>query len=118
VIEEVVGEVFDSGDTDPIRVVDADTAVVNGWATVDYVNERLGIGIRTDGPFETVAGLVNHHAGRLGEEGDRIELGDVVLTVLDTNQRRVRRVRIDWTADAETRDSSSVEVSEPAADDS
>jgi len=117
VIEEVVGEVFDSGDTDPIRVVDADTAVVNGWATVDYVNERLGLELQTDGPFETVAGLVNHHAGRLGEEGDRVELGPVVLTVLDTTQRRVRRVRIDWTAGAETPDGSIATDSEPAADD-
>lgn len=117
VIEEVVGEIFDAEDTDPIQVVDADTAVVNGWATVDYVNERLGIEIQTDGPFETVAGLVNHHTGRLGEEGDRIELGDVVVTVLDTNQRRVRRVRINWCADAETPDGSLRTDSEPTTDD-
>ena len=63
---------------------------------MDYVNERLGLGVRTDGPFETVAGLVTHHAGKLGEEGDRIAFGDVIITVLDANQRHVRRVRIDW----------------------
>ena len=118
VIEEVVGEIFDSEDTDPIRVVDADTAVVNGWATVAYVNDRLGIGLGTDGPFETVAGLVNHHVGRLGEEGDRIELDDVVITVLDTNGRHVRRVRIDWSDAAGTPDSSPVNDSEPDPDDS
>ncbi len=100
VIEEVVGEIFDGDETDPVRVVDADTAVVNGWATVDYVNDRLGLALQTDGPFETVAGLVNHHTGRLAEEGDRVELGDVVVTVLDATERRVRRVRIDWTAEA------------------
>ena len=99
VIEEVVGEIFDSEETDPIHAVDADTAVVDGWATVDYVNERLGLEIQTDGPFETVAGLVTHHAGKLGEEGDRIALGDVVITVLDANQRHVRRVRLDWSDD-------------------
>jgi len=98
VVEEVVGELFDRDETDPVRVVDADTAVVNGWATVDYVNARLGLALQTDGPFETVAGLVNHHAGRLAEEGDRVELGDVVLTVVDATHRRVRRVRVDWAA--------------------
>jgi len=97
VVEEVVGEIFDRDETDPVRVVDADTAVVNGWATVDYVNDRLGLAIHTDGPFETIAGLVNHHTGRLAEEGDRVELGDLVVTVLDATQRRVRRVRVDWT---------------------
>jgi len=105
VVEEVVGEIFDRDEPDPVRVVDADTAVVNGWATVDYVNDRLGLALQTDGPFETVAGLVNHHTGRLAEEGDRVELGDAVVTVLDATQRRVRRVRIDWTAAAGDRPS-------------
>jgi CBS domain containing-hemolysin-like protein len=99
-VEEVVGEIFDRDETDPVRVVDEDTALVNGWATVDYVNEQLGLDIQTDGPFETVAGLVNHHTGQLAEEGDRVELDTVVITVVDATARRVRRVRIDWTADA------------------
>lgn len=98
VVEEVVGEIFDRDETDPLRVVDDDTAVANGWATVDYINEQLGLEIRTDGPYETIAGLVNHHTGQLSEEGDRVELGAVVITVLDATAQRVRRVRIDWRA--------------------
>ncbi len=97
VVEEIVGEIFERGETDPVNVVDEDTAVVNGWTTVDYINEQLGLDIRTDGPYETVAGLVNHHTGQLAEEGNRVELGSVVITVLDATARRVRRVRIDWT---------------------
>ena len=96
-IEEVVGEIFDRGETDPVRVVDADTAVANGWATVDYINDRLGLDLQREGPFETIAGLVNHHTGQLAEEGNRVELAGVVITVLDATERRVRRVRIDWT---------------------
>jgi CBS domain containing-hemolysin-like protein len=96
VIEEVIGELLDGDETDPVRVVDATTAVVQGRATVAYLNGSLGLSLGTDGPFETVAGLVNHHLGRLGEEGDRVELGDVTITVLDATQRRVRRVRIEW----------------------
>jgi len=95
-VEEVVGEIFGRNETDPVRVVGEGTAVANGWATVEYVNETLSLDIHSDGPFETMAGLVNHHLGRLAEEGDRVELGDTVVTVLDATQRRVRRVRIDW----------------------
>jgi putative hemolysin len=97
VIEEVVGEIFGHHETDPIRSVDANTAVVDGWATVVYVSESLGIDLPSDGPFETVAGLVTHQLGRLAEEGDRVELPGVVITVLDGTQRRIRRVRIEWT---------------------
>ena len=84
---------------------------------MDYVNERLGLGIPTDGPFEAGAGLITHHVGKLGEEGDRIAFGDVVITVLDANQRHVRRVRIDWGTGAETTDGSP-DSSDPAPDDS
>jgi len=100
-VEEIVGEIFDRDETDPVRVVDADTAVASGWATVEYLNDQLGLSLPTDGPFETVAGLVNHQAGRLAEEGDRVELPSAVITVLDATERRVRRVRIDWTAAAD-----------------
>ena len=106
-VEEVVGEIFDRDEADPVRVVDADTAVVNGWATVEYINDTLGIDLGTDGPFETIAGLVNFHTGRLAQEGDRVELGDVTVTVLDATERRIRRVRIDWLTPAEEPDDES-----------
>ncbi|MFW6265875.1 MAG: hemolysin family protein [Halanaeroarchaeum sp.] len=106
VVEEVVGELFDSGESDPIRVVDEDTAVVQGRATVAYVNDSLGLDLQTEGPFETIAGLVNYHLGELGEEGDRVELGAATITVLDATPRRVRRVRIEWVENAKVEDES------------
>lgn len=106
VIEEVVGEIFDRGDDDPIRVLDAGTAELRGRTTIAYVNEQLGTDLRADGPFETVAGLVNHHLGHLAEEGDRVELPGTVLTVLDVADRRVRRVRIEHGHDSAVSESS------------
>ena len=99
VIEEVVGEIFDPAEADPVRVVDEDTAVANGWATITYLNEQLGLDLPTEGPFETVAGLVTQQLGRLAEEGDRVELPNTIITVLDATDRRIRRVRIDWLVD-------------------
>jgi len=96
-IEEVVGEIFSADERDPVRVVDSDTAVVNGRATVAYTNNALGLALPTDGPFETVGGLVTHHLGRLPTEGDRIELPGAVISVLDATETRVQRVRLDWT---------------------
>jgi len=95
-VEEVVGEILDRGETDPVRAVDADTAVVDGRATVAYVNASLGVDLPTDGPFETVAGLVHHRLGRVARADDRLEFGDVALTVLDATETRIRRLRVDW----------------------
>lgn len=94
-IEEVIGEIFDRGETDPIRVIDGSTAIAGGWTTVAYVNETLGVDLPIDGEFETLAGLIHHTVGRLPVEGDRIELGAVTLTVLDATETRLRRVRIE-----------------------
>ena len=100
-IEEVIGELFDREEMEPIKIVDADTAIVQGWATIDYVNEAMGFSLHSDGPFVTIAGLINHHLGRLAEEGDRVEFNETILTVLDTSSRRIRRVRIDRVAPVE-----------------
>jgi putative hemolysin len=107
VVEEVVGEIFDRDEADPVRVVDGDTAVANGWATITYLNDQLGLDLPADGPYKTVAGLVNQQMGRLAEEGDRVELPNTIITVLDATERRIRRVRIDWIT--EPRDSGETE---------
>jgi CBS domain containing-hemolysin-like protein len=79
----------------------AGIVLLTGWATIAYVNEQLGLSLATDGPFETVAGLIHHQIGRLAEEGDRVELPGVALTVLDATDRRLRRVRVDWRPEGE-----------------
>jgi len=98
-IEEVVGELFDRGEVDPVRIVEANTAIVQGWATLEYVNETLDLNLKAEGPFVTIAGLVNFHTGRMATDGDRVELGDVTFTVLDASRRRIGRVRVDWVGD-------------------
>lgn len=95
-VEEVVGEIFDRSETDPVRVVDETTAIVHGWATVAYLNETLGVGLPSDGAFETVAGLIHANTGRVPEEGDRVEIGGTVLTVLDATSTRIRQVRVEY----------------------
>jgi len=95
VIEEVVGEIVGRGETEHVRVTGAGTAVASGWTTVAYLNESLGIDLPTAGEFETVAGLITESVGRLPDEGDRVEFGNVVLTVTGATPTRVTRVRVD-----------------------
>lgn len=76
-------------------MVDETTAVAGGWTTISYFNEVMGLDLPSDAEFETVAGLIHADTGRVPEEGDRVELGDVVLTVLDATPARIRRVRVE-----------------------
>ncbi len=95
VVEEVVGEILDHGETAPVRIVDGTTAIVSGWATIPYVNEALDLSLPTEAEFETIAGLIQAQTGSLPTEGDRIEFGSTAITVLDATNTRVRRVRIE-----------------------
>ncbi|SNR63238.1 Hemolysin, contains CBS domains [Halorubrum vacuolatum] len=95
VVEEVVGEIVGPYETEHVRVVDGETAIVRGWTTVAYLNGTLALTLPTDGDFETVAGLITAALGRLPEEGDRVHFGDVTLVVTAATPTRVTRVRVE-----------------------
>ena len=60
---------------------------------VDTAAERLGIDIERDG-FETVGGFIVTHLGRVPAPGERLEIGDVEVEVLEAERRRVHKVRL------------------------
>ena len=95
VIEEVVGEILDHGEAEPVRVVNDGTALVRGWATVPAVNEALGLALPVGADFETIAGLLQARTGGVPREGDRLEIGSAIVTVVDATNTRIRRVRIE-----------------------
>lgn len=49
-----------------------DGRVVDDGATVEYANDILGLSLPTEGPFETIGGLITHELGR----GDDTAVGD------------------------------------------
>ncbi|WP_058367045.1 hemolysin family protein [Haloparvum sedimenti] len=94
VLEEVVGEIVGRGETQAVRVAGDGAAVVRGWATVGHVNETLGTDLPVEAGFETVAGLIHHHLGRIAEAGARVELADATLEVVEASGTRIKRVRV------------------------
>ena len=94
IVEEVVGEILEGEEREPIRIKDEDTAFVRGEVTIDELNERLGIELPEGEEFETVAGFIFNRAGRLVEEGETIEYQDLGIRVESVENTRIRRVRI------------------------
>ncbi|OYR56552.1 hypothetical protein DJ71_26610 [Halorubrum sp. E3] len=101
VVEEVVGELVGRWETDHVDVVAPDAAVAHGWTTVAHLNETLGLALPIDGGTGTVAGLVTQQLGRVPTEGDRVQIGDVTLSVTDATATRVTRVRVEHPGIAE-----------------
>jgi CBS domain containing-hemolysin-like protein len=94
-LEEIVGEIRDEYDVESEPVVDeGDGAFVfSAKVDIDTAAERLGVDIERDG-FETVGGFIVTHLGRVPAPGERFEIGDVDVEVLEAERRRVHKVRL------------------------
>jgi CBS domain containing-hemolysin-like protein len=93
IIEEIVGEITEEGETRLLRRT-ADGLVVRGEVTVGEVNDALDVELPQEGEYETVAGLINAELGRIGDVADRLEFDDVSLVVERVDGNRIRRVRV------------------------
>ena len=94
-LEEIVGEIRDEYDVESEPIVDEGRGrfVFSGKVNIDEVAQRLDVEIEREG-FETVGGFLMHHIGRVPQVGEKFDIEDVTVEVLDAERRRINRVRI------------------------
>ncbi|MCL9812310.1 hemolysin family protein [Natranaeroarchaeum aerophilus] len=103
-VEEIVGEILEGGEDEPIEHVDGG-AVVQGEVNIHEVNEALEIDLPEGEEFETVAGFVFNRAGRLVEEGEQIEYDGIRITVEEVENTRIKQARLEeFEAETDTDD--------------
>ncbi len=95
-LEEIVGEISDPFDDQPpeIEVLPDGTAMVDGRALLEEINEALGLDLTTP-YYDTVAGFILDRLGRIPRTGDVVETDDARLTVLEMEGLRVARLKIE-----------------------
>ncbi len=96
VVEEIVGEVSDEHDHRRlgIRTQPDGTLLVPGRLRPDELQERTGIVLPDDGPYETLAGLVMTELERVPQVGDSVEVEGALLTVVQMQGRRIVQLAI------------------------
>ncbi len=94
ITEEIVGEILQSGEEEPIEVVDDRTATLKGEVNIDEVNDRLDVDIPEGEEFETIAGFIFNRAGRLVEEGETIEYDGIEIYVERVENTRILKARL------------------------
>ena len=94
ITEEIVGEILQSGEEEPIEVVDDRTAILRGEVNIDEVNETLDVDIPEGEEFETLAGFIFNRAGRLVEEGETIEYDGLDIYVEQVEDTRIMKARL------------------------
>jgi CBS domain containing-hemolysin-like protein len=97
-VEEIVGEI---GEEDRVPAPDvvrepSGALVIRGSVPVDKVGELFGVQLDADAQHSaatTIAGLLNSVAGHVPRNGEVVETDGVRFEVVESNQRKVLRVR-------------------------
>lgn len=95
IVEEIVGEIGDEYDrflaADPAR--DSGHCNVDGLLITEDFETATGISL-PDGPYETVAGFVQHRLQHVPRLGDRVTYDGNRLVVSAMDGRRIARIRV------------------------
>jgi len=97
-VEEIVGPIRDEHDQSESearmhRVTD-DELVADGRVSLYDLNEFFGCELPEDEDYDTVAGLLFDRIGHIPRRGESLAVDGVIIEVLEADDRRVQRVRI------------------------
>ncbi|MBO3750727.1 HlyC/CorC family transporter [Streptosporangiaceae bacterium NEAU-GS5] len=99
--EELVGELADEYDLpeedsaapEPARLAPETSVALPALLRADEVEERTGFRM-PEGPYETLAGLVIAHLGRLAERGDEVAVAGWTLRVDSVRGHRIDQISL------------------------
>lgn len=102
IVEEIIGEVVDEFDRERryITTVSPDEWMIDGLLSVHEANETLGWDLPGSDEYETVAGWLLVELGHIPAGGETVRYGDLTFSVDAVRRRRIARLRVSRTADA------------------
>lgn len=94
-LEQIVGDIQDEYDLETERLsVQSDGSIVaDGRLLIEELQEHFDVVVEKE-KFETVGGLIFHVTGRIPSQGEVIETDELILTVLEADERRIAKVHI------------------------
>ena len=98
VLEQIVGDIDDEYDfdetADKIMLDNNGRYRVKATTEISDINETFGTQLADD-EFDTIAGLVNHHLGRLPKRGETIQIAHLRIKILRADSRRIYSLLIE-----------------------
>jgi CBS domain containing-hemolysin-like protein len=101
ILEEIVGEIQDEYDTDEKEIEDCGGGcfVVKGGMELSKLNAPpVKLGIPEQDSVSTIGGFVTELFGHVPRQGESIKMGDIVFTVVKSDERRINRLKIETPA--------------------
>jgi putative hemolysin len=97
VMEEIVGEISDEFDADEPQLMHQKDGIIEADARVhiDDLNEEYQLGLPEGADYDTLNGFLLGQFGRIPEQGEAHQWQNVRLTVLEADERQLKRVRLE-----------------------
>lgn len=98
---EIMGVIGDelAGREKDFVTIDAHTFEVDGGLRIEDANEELDLGLPT-GDYETVAGFILSHLGRIPKQGEHLKYRDLKLAILEMQGRKIEKILVTKEKDA------------------
>jgi CBS domain containing-hemolysin-like protein len=93
-VEEIVGEIGEEGETSDATPQLDGSWIVSGQAELDVLERHFGSAPQAEGDFTTVAGLVNTLAGHVPRKGEVLSADGLRFEVLEASETLVEKLRV------------------------
>jgi len=97
IIEEIVGEIVDEYERHPaaeLKRIDARVVEVDARMDIPDLNRELDLSLPEDQDYHTIGGFVTTELGYIPSQGERLETHSLLITVLESEPRRVKKLPI------------------------
>src|SRR4051794_27679424 len=95
-LEEIVGEIrdeYDEHEETPIERIDDRECLVDARVSIRDLNEALDVHLDVE-ELDTLGGLVYHQLGKVPIEGDEVRVNGCLVSVMTTQGRRLKKLRV------------------------
>jgi hemolysin (HlyC) family protein len=94
-IEEIIGDIQDEYDAEEDWLIEEEngSALVDARLNIEELEEHFDIAIPRE-KYDTVGGYVIHLLGHVPREGEEVRDDHLLLTVVESDERKVRKVRV------------------------
>ena len=97
IMEEIVGEISDEFDPDEPELMHQHNGIIeaDARAHIDDLNDQYQLGLPEEAEYDTLNGFLLSRFGRIPQPGESHQWRNVRLTVLEADERQLRRVRLE-----------------------
>lgn len=98
IVEEIFGEIadeFEAGRELHMKKLTPNSIEVDGAARISEINEEIDAHLPEEEDYETITGFIFKQIGRVPRAGEKIIFGSVTITILDSSDRKIKKVRLE-----------------------